>query len=169
MQYVIEQEISIGADLELVWELVSIPGWWVPSDVPVPVDRTPGSSTVRKSEKCGSFPIEVVELTPRNYAAFRWASQFPNEELAEGRTTLVEFFVTEVQDAVTVRVRESGFAELDASEEVKQAGIRDNTEGWQEELDALRKSAENRAGGPLQHASAAGEPAGERMEGSASA
>lgn len=145
MQDVIEQEISISADLEQVWELVSVPGWWVPSDVPVPVDRTPGASTVRKSDKWGSFPVEVVELTPRNYAAFRWASQFPNAELAAGRTTLVEFFISETQDAVTVRVRESGFAGLDATEEVKQAGVNDNTEGWREELDALRKSAENRS------------------------
>lgn len=147
MQDAIEQEISINADLEQVWELVSVPGWWVPSDVPVPVDRTAGAQTVRKSDKWGSFPVEVVELTPRSYAAFRWASQFPNEELAEGRTTLVEFFISETQDAVTVKVRESGFAALDASEEVKQAGIKDNTEGWREELGALRKSAENRGSG----------------------
>lgn len=146
MQDVIEQEISISAELERVWELVTVPGWWVPSDVPVPVDRTPGSRTVRKSEKWGSFPVEVVELTPRTYAAFRWASQFPNEEPARGKTTLVEFFIAQAQDAVTVQVRESGFADLDASEEVRQAGIRDNTEGWRMELDALRKSAENRAG-----------------------
>ena len=147
MQDAIEQEISINADLEQVWELVSVPGWWVPSDVPVPVDRTAGAQTVRKSDKWGSFPVEVVELTPRSYAAFRWASQFPNEELAEGRTTLVEFFISETQDAVTVKVRESGFAALNASEEVKQAGIKDNTEGWHEELGALRKSAENRGSG----------------------
>jgi uncharacterized protein YndB with AHSA1/START domain len=146
MQDAIEQEISIIADLDLVWELVSVPGWWVPSNVPVPVDRTPGSRTVRKSEKWGSFPIEVVELSPKCYAAFRWASQFPNEELEPGRTTLVEFFLTEKQDAVTVKVRESGFAALDASEELKQAGIRDNMEGWRLELDALRRSAENRNG-----------------------
>ncbi|WP_034264395.1 hypothetical protein [Actinospica robiniae] len=146
-QDAIEQEISINADLELVWELVSVPGWWVPSDAPVPVDRTAGSHTVRTSEKWGSFPVEVVELTPRIYAAFRWASQFPNEELGDGRTTLVEFFISEAQDAVTVRVRESGFAALDASEEVKQSGIKENTKGWREELGALRKSAENRSGG----------------------
>lgn len=150
MQDVIEQEISISADLEQVWDLVSVPGWWVPSDAPVPVDRTPGASTVRKSDKWGSFPVEVVELVPRTYAAFRWASQFPNEELTGGRTTLVEFFVSETQDAVMVRVRETGFAALDASEEVKQAGLRDNTEGWREELDALRKSAENRSSGSVE-------------------
>lgn len=145
MQDVIEQEISVNADLEQVWDLVSVPGWWVPSDVPVPVDRATGSHTVRKSEKWGAYPVEAVELSPRSYASFRWASQFPNEELAEGRTTLVEFFLTETQDAVTVKVRESGFAALAASEEVRLAGIKDNTQGWREELSALCKSAENRA------------------------
>jgi hypothetical protein len=53
MQDRIEQEITISADLDRVWELVTRPGWWVPSEVEVPPDRTPGSLTVRSSEKWG--------------------------------------------------------------------------------------------------------------------
>lgn len=146
MQDVIEQEISINANLERVWDLVTEPGWWVPTEAAPPVDRTAGSTTVRTSEKYGSFPVEVVEMKPRTYAAFRWASQFPNTDLVAGHSTLVEFFVSEADDGVLVKVRESGFASLDAPEEIRQAGVRDNTEGWQMELGDLKKRSEATAG-----------------------
>ena len=142
MQNVIEDEVSISASLERVWDLVTEPGWWVPTEAVVPADRTPGSTTVRASEKYGSFPVQVVEIKPRTYAAFRWASQFPNTELAPGHSTLIEFFVSTEADGVLVKVRESGFAELDAPEETRQAGVRSNTEGWRLELGDLKTRSE---------------------------
>lgn len=75
-------------------------------------------------------------------AAFRWASQFPGQDLAEGRTTLIEFFVAAEADAVTVKVRESGFSVLDASEDVRQAGLASNTDGWRMELAGLKERSE---------------------------
>lgn len=145
MQNVIEQEITINAGLERVWELVTEPGWWVATQEPVPADRTPGSVTERVNEKYGRFPVQVVEMRPRTYASFRWASQFPGEELAEGRTTLIEFFVQDegVGGGVRVKVRESGFTELDAPEEVRESGFESNTEGWAIELAGLGKRAES--------------------------
>ena len=142
MQDVIEQEISINASLERVWDLVTVPGWWVPTEAAPPVDRTPGSTTVRVSEKYGGFPVQVVEMKPRTYAAFRWASQFPDEELTPGHSTLIEFFVSETADLVRVKVRESGFARLEAPEEIRQAGVKSNTEGWRLELDELKQRSE---------------------------
>jgi uncharacterized protein YndB with AHSA1/START domain len=144
MQDVIEQEISINASLERVWDLVTEPGWWVPTETGPAPDRTPGSTTLRVSEKYGSFPVQVVDVKPRTYAAFRWASQFPNTELTPTHATLVEFFVSEAEagDGVLVKVRESGFAALDAPEEIRQAGVRDNTEGWRLELGDLKARSE---------------------------
>lgn len=87
MQDVIEQEISINASLERVWDLVTEPGWWVPTEAPVApvaVDRTPGSQTVRVSEKYGRFPVEVVEMKPRTYAAFRWPASSRTRSLSRG-------------------------------------------------------------------------------------
>jgi uncharacterized protein YndB with AHSA1/START domain len=138
----IERDITINAPLERVWDLVTEPGWWVPSDQPTPIDRRPSAVTVRESEKYGRFPIEVVQIQPQTYAAFRWASAFPGEELRSGRTTLVEFHVEPVADAVRVRVVESGFASLDAPADVRQAGIEGNRSGWEEELTALQRRAE---------------------------
>jgi uncharacterized protein YndB with AHSA1/START domain len=84
MQDSIERNITIAAPIERVWDLVTEPGWWVPTDVPVEPDRTPGHVVVRESEKWGTFPVEVVELRPMSYAAFRWSSTFPGEDLQPG-------------------------------------------------------------------------------------
>ena len=140
----IVQDITISAGLDRVWDLVTRPGWWVPSDIEAEedADRTPGHRTVRESAKWGRFPVEVVRLDPRTYAAFRWASAFPGEDLAPGRSTLVEFEVAEVADGVKVTVTESGFAALEASDEAKEQGVRSNTEGWRMELAELRTAAE---------------------------
>ncbi|SEO06214.1 SRPBCC domain-containing protein [Actinacidiphila rubida] len=138
----IVQDITIDAGLERVWDLVTEPGWWVPTDHEVVPDRTPGHQTVRESAKYGRFPVEVVKLDPRTYAAFRWASQFPGEELAPGRTTLVEFAVEELPAGVRVTVTESGFASVEASDEVRTQGFNANTEGWKLELGSLRTRAE---------------------------
>jgi len=140
----IEQRIVINATLERVWDLVTRPGWWVPTEVEAPVDRTPGHQTVRESAKWGRFAVEVVRIEPRTYAAFRWASQFPGEELAPGKTTLIEFTVAQKEpgQGVTVTVVETGFAALDATEAERKAGFDANTEGWGMELAGLKERAE---------------------------
>ena len=142
MQNAIEDEITINASLERVWELVTEPGWWVPTDKEVTGERSPGAVVVRESAKYGRYTVEVVELNPRTYAAFRWASLFPGEEPTPGKATLVEFSLAETVGAVRVSVRESGFADLDASDEVKQSGLTSNTEGWRIELGDLGQRAE---------------------------
>ena len=143
----IEREIVIDASLDRVWQLVSEPGWWVPTTAELPDVRTPGHRTVRESEKWGRFEVEVVTMQPQTYAAFRWASQFPGQPLKEGNNTLVEFFVKPAQDAgaVSVTVVESGFAGLDADEAVRKAGVKGNTEGWTLEMADLKKRAEQPA------------------------
>lgn len=150
----IVRDIVIDAGLDRVWDLVTRPGWWVPADVEPPVDRAPGHRTVRESAKHGRYPVEVVRLDPRTYAAFRWASQFPGQDPEPGRSTLVEFDVAPADGGgVRVTVTESGFASLDAPEEVREEGLRGNTEGWRLELDSLRDRAQRAtapAGGPEQ-------------------
>jgi uncharacterized protein YndB with AHSA1/START domain len=138
----IERSVDIAAPLDRVWDLVTVPGWWVPDDAARIGDRAPGAITIRESTQWGRFPVEVVEFRPKHYAAFRWASQFPGEDLAAGRTTLIEFTVEERNDHVRLSVVESGFATLDAPEEIRRAGVRSNSSGWEEELGALQKRAE---------------------------
>lgn len=142
MQDTIERSITISAPLTRVWELVTEPGWWVPTDVPVEVDHRPGSVVVRESEKWGRFPVEVVELRPMSYAAFRWSSTFPGADPTPGRTTLIEFAVTPTDDGVRVSVVESGFSKLVAPDELKAQSVESNSGGWTEELSSLRDRAE---------------------------
>jgi uncharacterized protein YndB with AHSA1/START domain len=143
MQDTIERDIVINAPLDRVWDLVTETGWWVPSDEPVDDDRTPGAVVVRESEKWGRFPVEVIELRPMSYAAFRWSSGYPGAELSPGRTTLIEFTVTPAESGVVVAVRESGFANLDAPDELKKQNFESNSGGWSQELDSLRSRAED--------------------------
>jgi uncharacterized protein YndB with AHSA1/START domain len=138
----IEQTITIDASLDRVWELVSEPGWWVPAKLVEPINHTPGYQVMRESEKWGRFPIEVVRVDPKTYAAFRWASQDPGADLKPGNTTLVEFRVEPGPDAVQVTVVESGFAALEVSPEVREEAWQANTSGWQSELGGLKERAE---------------------------
>ena len=139
----IKQQITINAPLDRVWELVSEPGWWVPSTVTAPVDHTPGHQVVRESARWGRFPVEVVRVEPKSYAAFRWASHVPGSDLAPGNTTLVEFRLESLEDAVRVTVTESGFAALDAPASDREQAWKDNAGGWQEELAGLQERAES--------------------------
>jgi uncharacterized protein YndB with AHSA1/START domain len=139
----IEQVITINAPLDRVWELVSEPGWWVPSVAVTPVDHAPGHQVVRETEKCGRFPVEVVRVEPKTYAAFRWASHMPGADLGPGNTTLVEFVVRPVGGTVEVTVTESGFASVDAPAAVREQAWKDNTGGWESELADLRERAES--------------------------
>jgi uncharacterized protein YndB with AHSA1/START domain len=139
----IEQVITINAPLDRVWELVSEPGWWVPSTEPTVPGHTPGYQVVRETEKWGRFPVEVVRVEPKTYAAFRWASHVPGAELTPDNTTLVEFWVDPAEGSVRVTVAESGFAALDAPDSVREQSRADNTGGWQEELASLKERAES--------------------------
>jgi uncharacterized protein YndB with AHSA1/START domain len=143
MQDTIERSIAISAPVERVWELVTEPGWWVPTDLPVEVDRTPGSVVVRESEKWGRFPVEVVELRPMSYAAFRWSSTFPGADLTPSRATLIEFTLTPTEDRVRVSVLESGFSKLEAPDELKAHSVESNSGGWTQELSSLRDRAQD--------------------------
>jgi len=138
----IERDIVINAPLDRVWELVSEPGWWVPTTVAAPVDHTPGHQVVREHESGSRYPVEVVRVDPKRYAAFRWASHAAGAELTTTNTTLVEFRLEPAGDAVRVSVVESGFAAIDASESVREQAWKDNTGGWQEEMAGLKERAE---------------------------
>ncbi|MGX8903826.1 SRPBCC domain-containing protein [Streptomyces netropsis] len=139
----IERETLIEASLERVWSLVAEPGFWVADKASLPgtVARE-GETMVAKHPEYGDFPVRVEKVEPPTYLAYRWASAFPGEELREDNSTLVEFTLTPEGDRTRLRVTESGFAALAGSEELRGKAVRDNTGGWQQELDALKTRAE---------------------------
>ncbi|WP_336317719.1 SRPBCC domain-containing protein [Streptomyces lavendofoliae] len=142
----IERETLIAAPLERVWSLVAQPGFWVADKASLPgtVARE-GESMVARNPEHGDFPVRVEKVQPPTYLAYRWTSAFPGQELREDNSTLVEFTLSREGDGTLLRVVESGFAALAGSEELRGQNLKDHSEGWPLELDALRKRAEQPA------------------------
>jgi uncharacterized protein YndB with AHSA1/START domain len=139
----IERETLIAAPLERVWSLVAEPGFWVAEEGSMSgTVAQEGESVVARNAEYGDFPVRVEKVEPPTYLAYRWASAFPGEELREENSTLVEFTLTTEGDKTRLRVVESGFSALAGSEELRSQAVKDNTGGWPQVLDALRKRAE---------------------------
>lgn len=139
----IERDTLIEASLDRVWSLVAQPGFWVADKASLPgTVAKEGDSLVLKNSKHGDFPVRVEKVDPPTYLAYRWTSAFPGEELREDNSTLVEFTLTEEGGGTRLRVVESGFAALAGSEELRSQNLKDHTQGWPLELDALKKRAE---------------------------
>ncbi|WP_216208174.1 SRPBCC domain-containing protein [Amycolatopsis aidingensis] len=140
----IEREIVIDAPVERVWSLVTEPGWWI-SDAG---DRTgrrqwrEGDLEVVQDPRYGRFPVRLEQTEPRRYLAYRWASAFPGEDPGTGNSTLIEFWLTERDGGTVLRVAESGFAALATTDEARERAFGDNTGGWAEQLDVLKRLAE---------------------------
>ncbi|MFI6585357.1 SRPBCC domain-containing protein [Embleya sp. NPDC050493] len=142
----IERETLIEASVERVWSLVAEPGFWVAGKASLPgtVARE-GESMVARHPEHGDFPVRVEKVEPPTYLAYRWASAFPGRELRDDNSTLVEFTLIAEGDKTRLRVVESGFAALAGSEELRGNALRDNSDGWPQELDALKTRAEQAA------------------------
>jgi uncharacterized protein YndB with AHSA1/START domain len=137
----IERSIVIEATPERVWQIVSEPGWWINEGAVRPhriVDNDDGSVTVH-DETHGAWRLRVERLDRPRYAAFRWLGR----EDEQGAGTLTEFWLDEAVDGVTLRVVESGLETIPA--ERREAYLRENTHGWEQELAAARDAAEGRA------------------------
>ncbi len=132
----IEREIEIAAPASKVWALISEPGWFI-NDKELTEHRIEhdGDLVIVHDPNHGRFAFRVVELDEPRYAAFRWHSDI--QTLSAG-TTLVEFWITEHGDGVTLKVAESGFASLDEPEVDRRSRFADHTDGWRIELDLAR-------------------------------
>jgi len=143
----IERETLIAASLERVWSLVAQPGFWVADKASLPgTVAKEGESMMARNAEHGDFPVRVEKVEPPTYLAYRWASAFPGEELREDNSTLVEFTLTPEGDRTRLRVVESGFAALAGAEELRGQALKNNTDGWPLELDALKTRAEQSSG-----------------------
>ncbi|MFQ3546161.1 SRPBCC domain-containing protein [Halobacillus rhizosphaerae] len=134
----IKREIFIHAPIQKVWELISQPAWWV-GDAPGPDKVQVNGSRVVADTRFGKFPVLIEQSVPPTYLACRWASSFPGEEPKEGNSTLVEFNLTSKDEGTLLRVVESGFSLLTATEEEKTEYFKGNVQGWEMQMDVLRK------------------------------
>jgi uncharacterized protein YndB with AHSA1/START domain len=133
----IEREIVIDAPLEVVWGIVTEPehvGRWFSNSADI--DLRPGGEAILTWEEHGSFRARVEKVEPPHLFSFRWARPADTEPGA-GNSTLVEFSLSAEDEGTRLRVVESGFAELDGSEDEKAKHAEGNTQGWKVELGHL--------------------------------
>lgn len=135
----IEREIMIDAPLEVVWTVVTAPehvGSWFSDSAEL--DLRAGGKGLLTWNGHGSFPLLVEEVDPPRSVAYRWARP-AGVEPRTGNSTLVEFTLSEEGERTRLRVVESGFAGLEEHEDEKAKHFRENTQGWEHELDELRE------------------------------
>jgi uncharacterized protein YndB with AHSA1/START domain len=143
----IEREILINAPPEVVWSVVTEPdhlsGWFSDS---VEIDLRPGGDAIFAWEEHPSARARIEKVEPPHYFSFRWIRR-TGAEPREGDSTLVEFSLSAEGDGTRLRVVESGFTELEWSEEEKVRYASENERGWLLELEELREYVSKRVRG----------------------
>src|SRR5215472_17872012 len=68
----IEQRVSVRATVDVVWQLVTRPGWWLPGSKAEPATG-PGRATVEYGDDKRPYIVDVVRVEPKGYVSYRWA------------------------------------------------------------------------------------------------
>lgn len=141
----IEREITIAAPVDVVWSLVSEPGWWInEGEIRDHAVEKAGDNIWRVTDvKHGEWLIETVESTKPEAVSFRWLAGETDDSdgTADQLRTLVRFTLEPTGDGTVVRVVESGFAT--GTVDQKRRNTYDaNTEGWEAELAAAKSHLE---------------------------
>jgi uncharacterized protein YndB with AHSA1/START domain len=141
----IEREVLIEAPVEVVWSIVTEPEHvrrWLSDSVRL--DLRAGGEAVFTWDEFGSVGAKVERVEPPHLFAFRWVTAGgkranPNQEVAEGNSTLVEFRLSAEGASTRLHVAESGFPQLDGSEDQNASYFEDHLTGWDRELGELRE------------------------------
>jgi uncharacterized protein YndB with AHSA1/START domain len=133
----IERDILIEAPVDIVWAVVTEPehigGWFSES---AELDLRPGGRARLHWDDYGTIQGRVERVEPPHFFSFRWVVD-PGTDLTEDNSTLVEFSLHAEGDGTRLRVVESGFPGLDASDDDKTRYAEENREGWKLELSQL--------------------------------
>lgn len=134
----IEREVVIDATVERVWSVVTEAehvGRWF-GDAGAEIDLRPGGRFTCTWAEHGTVRGVVERVEPPRFFSYRWARPM-GVDVQPGNSTLVEFSLTPDGKRTRLRVVESGFRELDGSEEERAKHAADNTKGWASELSEL--------------------------------
>ena len=139
----IERSIDIDATAQKVWSLVQRPGWWInEGEVETePETRREGEYDVVVHPQYGEFRLLTLESDEPRYVSFRWVD---NDDPDTGTT--VEFWIEDRPGGVRLRVVESGFSSLTKDRAAIDQQIRENTHGWELELEAAKRFVLGQAG-----------------------
>ena len=133
----IDREVLIEAPPQTVWAVITQPehiaGWF--SDA-ADIDLRPGGKVTLTWEGQGTAHGRVEVVEPPRLFAFRWV-RWGVGEFREDNSTLVEFSLNAEGEGTRLRVVESGFGGLDASDDDKARYADENRRGWKLELSQL--------------------------------
>ena len=149
----IERDIFIAAPAEKVWELVSVPGWWI-NDGPLDLDsveRLGEDRAVVHHLDAGDVLVERLAADAPRTVTFRWLVsgaevRRPDAAADQFLYTRVTFTLTSEPGGTRLAVAESGFATAAMDEKARGRAYADNCEGWEIELGAARAYLETPRG-----------------------
>jgi len=141
----IERDIFIAAPVEKVWELVSVPGWWI-NEGTLDLDSVEwldGDRAIVHHCDAGDILVERLEAEAPRSATFRWlvsGAEVRRPEAAQDQFlyTRVTFTLTPESGGTRLAVTECGFAAAAMEEKARRRAYADNSEGWKIELNAAR-------------------------------
>jgi uncharacterized protein YndB with AHSA1/START domain len=142
----IEREVTIAAPVDRVWAVITeaehIGRWF--GDAGAEIELRPGGRFTCTWKEHGTVRAIVERVEAPHFFSYRWARPV-NAEVQPGNSTLVEFSLTPDGSGTRLRVVESGFRELDLSDEERAKYAAGNIEGWASELSELAGYAARRA------------------------
>ncbi len=139
----IVRQLSLNATLEKAWKAVGtvegFEGWFL---CKVIGDWTPGNIVTLQWPSGSTNEIRIVTIQPTTEFAYQWhpggiakIAEFPEAEL-----TTVTMTLTPTEKGVDLLLRESGFSNISEERRLKSIGM--NTQGWDEEIENIRKYIE---------------------------
>ena len=145
----IERNIIIAAPVAAVWDLVSIPGWWINSgtiDLST-VETTGADRAVVHHPKYGDFQVERFDADPPHTVSFRWLVSGVEGPQLDGPDdqflhTVVTFTLVAEGETTRLSLVEKGFAIQRSTKRARRRAYDGNSEGWDVEMAAARTHVE---------------------------
>jgi uncharacterized protein YndB with AHSA1/START domain len=130
----IVRNVQINAHRSAVWAALTEPEliseWFGDT---AQLDLSIGGTGKMGWTQWGEFRLIVEEIDEPNALAFRWARE-KDVDPTSANSTLVRFTLSDKDGGTQLTVRETGWEEYEGD---VATGMKENTEGWIEELDEL--------------------------------
>lgn len=131
----VEKEVLIEAPIDVVWRTITEPEQirqWFAEEVALD-----GKEGRFKFEHGRTFYLRVEAFEPPHRFAYRWGDDRATCDRPEN-SMLVEFTLSAEHGGTRLRVVESGFDQVDWTDEHKQKYFDDHSAGWQMYLGRVR-------------------------------